>query len=403
MNRLLSIAFYKFKMMMSDRLFFAAMIIIPLLITLAAGYALRYEKMDTIPIAVVDEDMSDNSVLLLERISRKEGIQLKIANQKEAVEMLENYQVEQVVVIGKGFGESVRQGVSEGLIDLINSPSSQSAGFTQEVVASEAMRLITANMAANNVEQQYQELGITIESGFKAKVAAFADELWDPEPLLTIEYRELEAGADKPVSKEMLPASSASSAGLIIAFMMFYMLYGSGWVIEERLNGTIKRLGAGKGAVALSFQGSILALLFAGTLQIFMFSAVLRIFFDITLFRGVFSYLVLFVYLLAVIAISMFLASVLKTQAQLQAGAPVLALFTGFAGGCFWNFVEMPERIRTLSLFTPQGWALGALNALLLNPADTTAIINPVLILFTAALILLPASYIIINMQLRQG
>jgi ABC-type multidrug transport system permease subunit len=199
-----------------------------------------------------------------------------------------------------------------------------------------------------------------------------------------------------------MPATTASSAGLITAFIMFFMLFGSGWLVEERTNGTIKRLGAGHGAVAVSFGGSVLALLAAGILQIAMFSAILKLFFDIVLFNGVLSYAALLSYLVAVVAISMFLSSVLKTQAQLQAGAPVIALLTGFMGGCFWNFIEMPERIKMLSLLTPQGWALSALNGLLLDPADTSAVLLPATVLLAASMVLLPASYVIIRMQMRK-
>lgn len=389
--------------MMGDRLFFAAMVLIPLLIMVAAGYALRYEKLEIIPVAAVDEDGSGYSALLLERLSKKEGMGLYVVNREKGLSMLDGSEVEQVFIIKEGFEDAVKNGESEGLIDLVSSPSSYSSGFTQEIVAGETLRLMTANMAANSVAEQYKELGIKKGSGFREEVAAYADRLWEPKPLMTIDYRELKAGVVSTVSRPALPAASASSAGLLIAFIMFYMLFSSGWLVEERMNGTIKRLGAGTGAIAASFKGSVLALFTAGTLQIVMFYAIQRIFFGITLFSGVLSYLVLFAYLLAVIAISLFLSSVLKTQAQLQAGAPVLALFTGFAGGAFWNFVEMPERIVRLSLFTPQGWALRGINGLLLNPADITVALVPLLVLFATALILLPVSYIIINMQLRVG
>lgn len=385
--------------MMGDRLFFAAMVVIPLLIMIAAGYALRYEKLNIIPVAAVDEDGSGYSVLLLERFSKKEGLSLHVVNRKEGLSMLEESQVEQIFIIKAGFEEAIKNGETESLIELVSSPSSYSSGFTQEIIAGEAIRLITANMAANSVAEQYKELGIEKGSGFKDEVTAYADKLWDPKPLMTIDYKELKAGAVSAASRPTLPAASASSAGLIIAFIMFFMLFSSGWLIEERINGTIKRLGAVDGAVAVSFKGSVLALFTAGALQILMFSVVQKVFFGITLFAGVMSYLVLLTYLLAVIAISLFLSSILRTLAQLQAVAPVLALLTGFAGGCFWNFVEMPEQIVRLSLFTPQGWALRGINSLLLNPADNAAVLMPLLILLATALILLPASYIIIVFQ----
>jgi ABC-2 type transport system permease protein len=390
-------------MMLCDKLLFSAMILIPLMITVAAGYSFRYEKLDVIPVAVVDEDVSEYSSLLLERLSGKEGLSLITTDRKTAATLLEDNEAEQVFIIQKGFEESVRIGVSDGLIELVNSASSYSAGYTSEVVAGEVIRILTANMAANNVTEHYEELGIEKGSGFWDEVYDYADAFWEPEPLMTIEYKELKAGVTKQVSQTSLPAASASSAGLIIAFITFYMLFAGGWLIEERVNGTIKRLGVGTGAIALSFQGSIIALFAAGILQIIMFTAVLRLFFGISLFSGLLSWLVLVAYLLAVIAISMFLSSVLKTQAQLQVGAPVLALLTGFIGGCFWNYVEMPQGVQVLSLFTPQGWALRALNRLLADPAALSSTTVSLLVLFAISLILLPASYMIINIQLRKG
>lgn len=399
----MSVTFYKLKMMLADKLFFAAMIIIPMLITVAAGYALRYEKLNTIPVAVVDEDMSSSSQLLTDRLKGKEGISLILAGREEAEKMLENSQVEQVYIIKPGFEEALERGESEGLIEMHSSPPSYSAGFVREVVAGEAFRLIMNNMAANSVTSKYDELGIDMGSGFRDEVIAYSDSFWEPEPLMTIDYRELRGTAAESVDRVSMPAATASSAGLITAFIMFFMLFGSGWLVEERTNGTIKRLSAGHGAVAVSFGGSILALFAAGILQVVMFGAILKLFFGIVLFNGVLSYIALLSYLLAVVAISMFLSSILKTQAQLQAGAPVIALLTGFMGGCFWNFVEMPERIRLLSLLTPQGWALNALNGLLLDPSDASAMMLPVMVLLGASLILLPASYVIIRMQLRKG
>jgi ABC-2 type transport system permease protein len=394
--KLITVTFYKLKMMLGDRLFFTAMIIIPLLITIAAGYALRYEKNNTIPIAVVDEDHSDYSETLVHRIGQREGLSVAEVSRGTALSLLEGNKIEQVYIIKEGFGQSVRNGETSGIIDLLSSPSSYSAEFTSEVIAGEAIRLITGNMAANWVEEQYGKLGRDFDETLRQEVIKYNEDLWQPKPLMTIEYKELQGKELKAVESVAMPAATATSAGLITAFIMFYVLFSSGWLVEERTNGTLKRLAAGPRALYLSFAGNVLSLLIAGGIQILIFSLVDRLVFKVELFPGPLSYLVFFVYLLSVISVSMFLSSVLKTQAQLQAGAPVFALLTGFAGGCFWNFVEMPERIRQLSLFTPQGWALSGINGLLLDSGNAAAVWPPVLVLFTTALILLPLSYIMI-------
>lgn len=251
--KVIGVAFYKLKMMLSDKLLFAAMILIPILIMVTAGYTLKNEKLDTIPVAVVDEDESAYSSLLMERLSKKEGLSLNTVDHETAQELLEDSQVEQVFIINKGFEESVKKGDSVGLIELISSSSSYSAGYTSEVVAGETIRMVTADMASNNVTQQYESLGIEKGSGFRDEVYAFADSLWEPEPLMTIDYKELKSGIVESVSQAVPSTSSTASAGLIVAFIMFYMLFAGGWLIEERLNGTIKRLAVGRGAVAASF------------------------------------------------------------------------------------------------------------------------------------------------------
>lgn len=399
--KLLTITWYKLKMMFSDRLFFAAMVILPLFITIAAGYALRYEKSNLIPIAFVDEDGSTYSEQLVKRIFDKEGFKVMKVSKDEAFSLLDGNKVEQVFVIKQGFEERIKNGENKELIDVVASPSSYSAGFTSENVAGEAMRLITGELAADWVEKEYEKLGIEMENGFRAEILKYNETFWEPDPLLTITYKELKGGGINKVTRVSMPAATATSIGLITAFLMFYILFSSGWLVEERTNGTLARLAAGPGALFQSYMGSVFSLLIAGATQVLLFYCVDKLLFDVELFPGIFSYPLLLVYILAVISISLFLSSILKTQAQLQAGAPVLALMTGFAGGCFWNFVEMPEQIRLLSFFTPQGWLLEGIKNLIQYPADFSVILPATVVLSTMALILMPLSYIIILIRLK--
>lgn len=401
--KLLSITWYKLKIMIGDRLFFAAMILLPLFITIATGYALRYEKLNMIPVAVVDEDQSGYSALLLERISIKEGLAVKPADREEAVRMLEGNNVEQVFIIKEGFEERIKSGDKKELIDVVASPSSYSSEYTSEVIAGEVIRLVTGNLAAGWVADEYGKLGIDADEDLGNEIIAYNDSLWEPEPPMTIVYKEQRGGGINTVERSSLPAAAATSTGVIVAFIMFYILFSSGWLVEERTNGTVKRLAVGPHALLLSYAGSVFALLVAGMFQIVLFSVIDKILFDVELFPGAYSYLLFLAYILAVISISLFLSSVLKTQAQLQAGAPVLALITGFAGGCFWNFVEMPERIRLLSMFTPQGWILAGIKSLLADPRDPAPVIIPLMVLLLIALILLPSSYIIIKRALKNN
>lgn len=399
--KLLMITFYKLKMMFADKVFFAAMVIIPLFITLSTGYALRYEKLNTIPIAFVDEDQSNYSRVLIDRLSGKEGLRIERSTREDAVDKIKNNKVEAAFVIGKGFEEKITGGDNKGIIDMVKSPTSSASDYIREVVAGEAMRFVSNHLAVNWVLDKYESLQKSVNDELASEVIRYCDMQWEPKPLMTINYVEMKGDKEVEVKKISMPASTATSAGIIVVFIMFYILFSSGWLIEERRNGTIKRLVSGPDAFGYSFVGNIFALIISGVVQIAFFSLINQWVFHVDLFPGVWSYAVFGAYLLSVISLSMFLSSVLKTAAQLQAGAPVLALLTGFAGGCFWNFVEVSKQIRLLSKLTLQGWALEGINQLLLDPANVRNIILPMLVLFSTSLILLPLSYMMIKVQVK--
>lgn len=394
---MLSIIYYKLKMMVSDKVFFAAMIIIPVFITLATGYALRHEKMGTIPLVIVNEDKTEDAGLLIKRLSEKKGLDIQLADKKEAAQKLKEKKVEMVFVIKKGFQKKLMSGDNTKIIDFIKTPGSYSADFTAEIAAGEVMRLYSNYLAANWIVKQYDKLGLKKGNNLFNEVAHYTDSFWQPEPLMRMEYYEMNGEKDTRVEKYNMPAATATSTGIIMVFIMMYIMFSSSWLIEERRNGTLKRLVAGMNALFNSYIANIFVLFISGMAHILIFALVIRIIFGVELFTGVMSYIVMSAYLLSVISISMLLSSLLKTPAQLQSTAPVLALMTGFIGGCFWNFVNIPQRIQYLARLTPQGWALEAVNSLIVNPGDINNIIFPLFILLLIPLILLPLSYIIIK------
>ncbi len=398
--KLFSIVYYKLKMMASDKVFLCAMIIIPVFITLATGLALRHEKLGIVPVVLVDEDISDDSQLLVERIQGKEGLAVSILDRNKAGDELMQNKVEAVFLIKQGFSDKLKAGNANELIDFIKSPASYSSEYIAEIVAGEVLRIHSGYMAANSVVSNYKKLGKVSGDELFNEVIEYTDSFWEPEPLMKMEYYEIKGGEPDKQGFYM-PAATATSAGIITAFIMLYILFCSGWLIEERTNGTLKRLIACIDALFLTYAANIIAIFISGILQILLFAVIIRLVFGVVLFTSVLSYLVMAAYLICVISIGMFLSSILKTSAQLQSAAPFLALVTGFIGGCFWNFVDVPQRIQALSRFTPQGWTLYAINSLIINPELTKGVLETFGILLIIPLILLPISYIIVRTGLQ--
>ncbi|MGI6776521.1 MAG: ABC transporter permease [Acetivibrionales bacterium] len=392
--KIIRITFYKLKMMLADRLFFIAMIVLPLILAAVVGYALRIEKLNTIPVAVVDEDNSSYSQLLLKRLSEKDRLEVIATNRPDALKMLEKNRLEQVFIIKEGFEERIIEGNSSRIIDFLKAPSSYTSEYVGEVFAGEVIRLVTNNSAANWVMDKYMELDIPVDGKLREEVAGFADSQWEPEPLMTVDY--IETGSMEEMDGNVgFMSVSASTTGIMVFFIMLYILFSSGWLVEERINGTLRRLAAGSDALFYSFCGSVAAMVVSALLQVALFCLITRLVFGVPLFAHGLSYLLIIVYILSVVSICMFLSSILRTPAQLQACAPAFTLLTGFLGGCFWNIGQLPGKLKLLSRLTPQGWTLEGINNLAVYVGDAGVILLPLLVLFTISLILLPLSYII--------
>lgn len=404
MGRFGTTVYYKLKMLLRDKFFFAAMIILPVILTLITGYALKYEKQNVIPVAIADEDRSDYSKVIIERVMKKDGLNVMLVSPEEADNLVKNLKVEAAFVFKKGFRDAIVRGETSGLVDQVVSPASLSGGLIGEIIAGEIVRLTENTAAADWVVREYKGLDKLDETGRQKlwqEAWNFTDSQWEPKPLMQMEYRERQGKTGKIMHEAGLKSAQAASAGMLIAFLMFFIMFNSSWLVEEKHNGTVKRLAAGPDALFVSFTGSIAALFTVGALQVVVFLVICNKLFKIDLFNG-WTYLLVFaVYLLLVISVSVFASSVLHTPAQLQAGAPVFSVLTGFAGGCFWNFVDVPGALKTISLFTPQGLALDVLNRLLTGDAGATAgygtVSVPVAAMMAGIVILLTAGYNLIK------
>lgn len=396
MYQIYKLALFKLKIMCKDKVFLAAMLIIPLGFTLLTGSAQSYEKQNLIPVVVVDNDQSDYSRLIVQRLARKQGIKVLYAGESKAVDLVENYKAEVAFIIKKGFKDSILNESIEESITLIKSPNSLSYGIIQEILASEVIRLAANTSAANRVIEIYNKYGLQLPNQPRdlwSDAWSYADSLWEPEPLMKLEYKELEGTAVKKVEHRPVPVISSSSTGMLIMFLMLLIMFNSSWLIEERNNSTLKRLVLVPGLLAKFYIANMVALFFTSALQVFLFVLITKVIFGVIIFTSYLQYLVLAAYILAVIALGMLFSATFRTQAQLQTGAPVLALLTGFLGGCFWSFLDPPGTLKSLALLTPQGWALNSLKDIMVKDYDITFIVISVAVLLLSGLVISIFSY----------
>lgn len=362
MREIGQILLYKFKVLIKDKMLITLLVFMPLFFTLLVGGVQDYEKQQVIPIAVVDSDQSTYSQLVIERFTKKGGVQvLEIEEVEKARELVKSYQVEAAFIIKQGFQERINQEKIDQTITVLKSPNSLSYVLIQELLASEVIRLAANEAAANWVMTIYEKENLKLtreEPDLWSAAWDYTDSLWEPKPLMTMEYQELAGEGQSTVERRTIPVLSSLTLGMILFFLMLLLLFNSSWLIEERNNSTLKRIKMLPGLLQKYFAANLLFLFILGLIQVCFLVLVVKLIFGVAIFTSLYQYVLIICYLLAVIAVGMWLSVLFKTPMQLQSAAPLAALLTSVLGGCFWAFIDPPELIRIFSFFTPQGWVI---------------------------------------------
>jgi ABC-2 type transport system permease protein len=279
------------------------------------------------------------------------------------------------------------------LVTVVKSPSTYSAELIKEIVASEVLRIYSTDFTYNWLRRNFNDIN-------RSEISERLEEKWQPNPIMTITYEEIEVES-KGDGNITIPPFAAASLGLLILFIMLGLLFGSGWLCEEKINGTIQRAMSVKGALRQLFMGNIAALFIMGLFLTIIFTGMQRVFFGVLLIKGPLSFLVIVLYILCVSSISMFMSAVFRSSHQLQASAPVLALVSGIMGGCLWNFAGVPKPLLSIALLTPQGWALRALTSLYSAPDRMEPVLSAALVLGAASIGFIMLSYYSLKRTLR--
>lgn len=375
------------KIIFSDRMFVAAMIFFPVLLGMIYASAAIKEELISVRAAYVDNDSTKSSMELYKRLNSHEGLEVFEATLEEAKELLKGGKVEAVLVLKEGFEKSINQGETKPFFSILTLPSSFSSGFLSEVLASDISLIASKRLSSVLILDKYNKLGLST-NGISDRVEDYYKSLTDDTPLFEVDYVEVNAN-NKPDQKSVtLNPQKYMPYGGLLMFIMFFLMFGSGWMIDGKENGTLKRIKSMKNGFMLSFWGMFLCLVLSGIFQsvVFILSGLAL---GTLIVTGILQFAILFVFILCASSISMFLSSVFKTSLQLQAFTPVFILLTSFAGSCFWDISLLSKSFETISLFTPQGVTLKALQAVSSGLTTSDWIIySGILVMFSAVLTL---------------
>lgn len=159
--------------------------------------------------------------------------------------------------------------------------------------------------------------------------------------------------------------TSRSLLGMIVLFLWVAIVQGCRTIVEEKENGTTRRMVSTPAQYSKVLLAKFLALYIYGAAHIAVILVAGRFLFHLQAFSHLPQILlILCAYLFAALGITLLFTLRARTQQMFSSiGLPVVIL-AGMLGGTFFPMDVAPQLLRVLSRFTPQGWVMPALTGL---------------------------------------
>ena len=191
-------------------------------------------------------------------------------------------------------------------------------------------------------------------------------------------------------------------AGMAVMFLLFSVSHGGATILEERKEGTLKRL--------LTLPVSYNKILFSkaiftstvGIVQLIVLFIFGWIIFGLDIFSHIPSLLVMIIFTaLACSSLGIFIAAISKTQQQVNSLSTLIILGMSALGGSMFPSFLMPPYIKTIGKFTVNFWAMKGFNNIFWRNLGLTDIWDSILILFSIFIFLTSISFYLFKKKIE--
>lgn len=354
---------------------------LPLLLTLLFGSAFAGQGEQPLRVLVVDEDGSRYSEQVTSLIDAEESFETSAVARAEAERLISDGDAGVAVILSEGFGDDVPRGSAR--IQILRDPASESAFAVISVVQGVAMRM-SGNASVAIAVRELVPSGGTGRAFHE--IYGRSDALWEPEPPVTVRGQVVVASEVRGDSV-LADGATLSSIGFTVWFMLFMTFGSAGGILEEREQGTLRRLlvaPAGRGTIV---AGKVAGVLLAAVVQVLILVVVGQVLFGVPWGRDPLAVtMVLGAYVLAGTGLAILVTALVRTRDQLGGLSPLISTGLAMLGGCLWPIEILSPAMRTIAKLTPTGWAvIGLTDVVARNQGLSSALLPTAVLLGFAA------------------
>lgn len=341
-------------------------------IMIAVFASIDYSE-ETVKFGFIDEDFSKVSQMVLKSLDNLDGYDFDSYTLEEGKIAVRDGDIEGAFYVKDGF----MTGVLAGEVTV------------EKLLISENMNnLQMNNLIYSATESVLMDFQLTVF--LKDTIKTYGVENADVE--MTIQDTIDEHWAYKrpiSVSSTTLKEETAYSAvkhsvvGFSLFFAMFTIVFGVSDILMEKEYNTWQRQMVSPISKFSILSGNLFATFALGFLQVSLMFLASKYVFKVE-WAGNMLHLVLIIaaFVFCVAAIGMTLSNFVNTIGQLSAISPVIITGTAMLGGCFWPLeIVTAKPLLFLSMFTPQRWAIAAIEKVVVHGYHISEVMGSVGIL----------------------
>jgi ABC-2 type transport system permease protein len=316
---------------------------------------------------VVDEDNGVHSQALLDLLQNDDRLAVTITNRDDALVQVAENEVVGVVIMPANFTQTLTENNTADL-DLHISPDKVNQGqLIQQAIAANVDQLTAVLDIAQTSELIAAEFGLFEDDPNGDTLTAYqnaaqtrAVEAWQTPPI-QLEIQQATRIEDR---QQTIPVGFGQSApASIILFSMFFMMAGTAALVQEREEGTLRRLLVMPIRKFTVIFGKLLGVYSSGVLQILILVVFSGLFFGVNWGQApVALLLIILSFAFAITSLGMLVAALVRSLAQAN-GLPTLIILPMAAlGGAMWPLEVTPQWMQSLGHIFPTAWAMDAFN-----------------------------------------
>ena len=281
----------------------------------------------------------DNGIIcedLKEVLSSNDGFQLSDVEDADVNSLLLDMSIDLAVIIPQGFSEGVYSGTLKD-IEIVSLKGQETTAWIEQFLSNYTDTLAKLSAASAGDRSLFDKM--------LDKYNSSADKL------------NVVVLKDKMVGRLM----TSTSIGFLIMFMLFGANFTSSIILKEKRRRTYYRICTAPVNSRQYIAANAITSLMITIIQIFAILLLMKYVFRIdTGLSGVSMFIILLMFSFTAIGIGLVLTAFSDSSYMASTLSTLVTTPTCMLGGCFWDVELMPKFMQRISLFTPQRWALDA-------------------------------------------